>query len=635
MGLVSECQYPGLGPFYTAFYCNSQGVAPGRAIITAPASPAAPLALAPIGDLTLSDGTTAVLATRCRVASVTFSVNEGKVTAIIALDDRRWEWYETGQVSGRYNVPAEYRRTVPLADDPNFAPPGNQNFTQVPVPPGEEPIRPETAKSARQLCELCLKAMGCQSYDVSAVDDKAYPSVEWDAERPALALQALAERFGCRVVYRNDTDSLVLCKQGVGAPLPDGPLLMDSVGLTVKALPKKVSLLTAPIKYQVRLALEAVGFDFDGVWRPINLLSYAPQPGTPTGGWETVCGPPSVELPATVKLPGSRTLIDAQELARAYVYRAYRVALTRAEGMEVLRIPPDGKEKDKEKDRIDYHKQVILLPNQVEVGKDDLKRRSPRPAQVFGRYSVLRGANNMAAEYYKTTKQTELRVPFSIDAEHAIIIFSNYVYAWKQVDDAGTPNSGKDLDPKLTKFAAFPAELVLQTAVMVADRDTWQLRRKEFSRDVPGGVGDTPRYVVREEVLYAEGATYADDNSINTTWNNRPEVQPRVDFYLAGEVLKLVPDESKGRAYCGIRNDVFPDGAIQQVTWEVGGGSNDKPCTVASRNTEHSVYLGNYARRRQQEDGDLSEGDRSRERRAAAERAAREFVGPPRPGGVA
>jgi hypothetical protein len=39
---------------------------------------------------------------------------------------------------------------------------------------------------------------------------------------------------------------------------------------------------------------------------------------------------------------------------------------------------------------------------------------------------------------------------------------------------------------------------------------------------------------------------------------------------------------------------------------QAGGGTPTCPCTTASRNAEHNVYLPPYARRRQQEQADLS-----------------------------
>lgn len=586
MALQGDFRYPGITAVLSGHAVCAQGISPGLADIVVPAN--APLAPAEVGDLSITDGSQTVTWRNCRVADVAFSTNGGRPVARILLQDARWKWHG-GKISGRYNVPAEYRQTVPILEE--MAPrQGNQNYTQVPIPPGEEPIRPETAKTARELCELCLKAMGVQQYDASQIDDKAYPSAEWDAANPAVAMQELAERYGCRVVFRPDDESVTLCREGIGAELPDGPLMLDAPDLKPKPRPKKLVVLTAPIKDQQRFALEPVGEDFDGSIKHIDQLSYKPVAGWPAAGM-----PPTfnglIGQDFNPGLPGQRTVFDAQALASRWVYRAYRVALTAANGKGVLRVPANGGEKD----RVDYHKQIILLPMQAEVGRDDINRRSPAPAKVFGRHTPppnrinVFGANGVGVKnpiqtYEQTTKQTEVLVPFDVDAEHCLIVLSEYLYAFKNGE-------------------VHPAEIVLQTACYTADRETWQIRRHEFSRDVPGGLDDKPFYTIRDDVFYIRGATYDDDNGLSTSWTNRPEVQPRADYYLAGELAKLVPDAGRTRTYCGIV-PVWPDGAIQQVTWEIGP-SNSQPATTASRNTEHSVYLPPYQGRRQQEAADL------------------------------
>jgi hypothetical protein len=103
--------------------------------------------------LVFGDGGNSHTWKRCRVAGVIYAGGSGvPPTMTVLLEDRRWQW-ATGQISGRYNVPAEYTNTVALVNVPG-APQGNQNYTQVPIPPGEEPVRPETAKNAAT-CASC------------------------------------------------------------------------------------------------------------------------------------------------------------------------------------------------------------------------------------------------------------------------------------------------------------------------------------------------------------------------------------------------------------------------------------------------------------------------------------------------
>lgn len=598
--LITDVQYPGINGILSAQAVISQGISPGRATITTPASTIG--TLDPIGDLSMSDGSNTVVWAGCRVAHFAFAGGSGQApTATILLEDFRWKW-SGGQISGRYNVPAEYFNTVPLISFPGSTDFANQNFTQVPFPPEEQPIRPETAKTARELCELCLKAMGVKEYDVSPIDPKSYPSVEWDSEVPARALQSLVERYGCRVVPNPTTGAVAICKEGFGTLLPDGAFLFDSPSLTPKPVPKVVNVRTGYIRYQMRFALEMVLMEFDGSWKPADQVSYRPK-----GGWTgyvTAQNLVDTEMP---NLPAGRTMFDAQAIAGAYLYRAYRVSLTKADGKGVLRIPADGGEKD----RCDFHKQIYLLPNKVQVTKDDLNRHSPAPAQVFGRHTNnwSRGLANPVILYDLTTADTEVIMPFSIDSEHAIIIFAQPVYAFK------------------TDGKVYPAEIVLETACHFAGKDfgpdPWQFRRRTYSRNIPEGLSDLPSYVVKNELLATSVAEYSTDNTLSKVTENNRDLQPRADYYLNGEVLKLATDAAQTRTYSGVVQ-VYPDGLIQQVSIEFAAGDKNKPATTASAGTEHSVYLPNYEGRRLREEADLRSATRDADTRAAHDRQQKE-----------
>jgi hypothetical protein len=614
--LISQVQYPGVLSCLRATMVDGQGIMPGRATLTCSAKAVGTVAA--VGDLTFSDGTNTVTWPGCRVANVRGSGGGGEgATLSILIEDARWQW-SLSQISGRYNVPAEYFATVPLVPVPGIQQ-GNQNFVQVPIPPGEQPIRPETAKTAQELATLCLKAMKVANFNVSALDPKSYPSVEWDCEVPARALQALAERYGCRIVYRKDTNSVVLVKEGVGVPLPDGPQLYECPSLTPKPLPKRIVLRSAYIKYQMRFGLDAVGMEFDGSWRPLDQLSYRPP-----GGW-TGSGPGSFAglsyfYSHPNALPGTRTAQDAIALANAYVYRAYRVSSFRADGRGVLRIPQDGGTKD----RVDYLKQVYLLPNKAQVTSDDLGRHSPAPAQVFGRHTppMGNGLRNPALTYAQTNAGTEVVVPFSVDPEHALIIFAQPVFAFKEV-------------PPGAVYEWHPAEIVLETACHMADKSDgdgpWQFRRREFGQTLAGGLSDLFQYVVKEELLATNVAAYGSGNTLIKTAYNDADLQGRANYYIAGEILKLTPDAADTRTYCGVV-PAFPDGALQQVSTEFAAGDDTKPSTTISRNTEHDPVLPTYAGRRQREEADLSATGRAKERQSLLARIAKADGGGQVPG---
>lgn len=589
--LVTQVAYPGLGGILSAQAVDSQGIAPARATITCAASAVG--TVAPVGDFSFSDGVTTITWPECRVANVAAAGGSGQgPTLTILLEDARWKW-SGGQISGRFNVPAEYTNTVPLVTFAGQAQFGNQDFTQVPIPPEEQPIRPETAKSAQQLCILCLKAMGVVNYDVSPIDAKSYPSVEWDSEVPARALQSLVERYGCRVVYRKDQNKVYICKEGIGQPLPDGPFLYDAPSLTPKPVPSRIVVRSAPIRYQRRFVCEWVMPEFDGSWRPANDVSYAPYPnGVPD--W-TLTGPNGgLFAPQLTKLPGNRNHFDANAIAGAWMYRAYRITNKTVDGNDVKFPNHAGAMTE----RFDYVKQVFLLPHQVQVTTDDLKRHSPAPAQAFGRHTRWHacGLLNPATvdDIEATGDTTEIVMPFTIDPEHGVIIFAQPVYLF---DD------GKNL----------PASVRLLTSCHFAPKTNWQWRRKDFSIVVPGGLSNLTTYAIKNELLYTMTMGYDSDQFHETGFkDNLADQQKRAEKYLQGELTRLTPDAADTRTYCGVLA-AFPDGAIQQVTTEFAAGDRTKPATTVSVNTEHSTYLPNYQGRRIREEADLAASAKRRE----------------------
>ena len=72
----------------------------------------------------------------------------------------------------------------------------------------------------------------------------------------------------------------------------------------------------------------------------------------------------------------------------------------------------------------------------------------------------------------------------------------------------------------------------------------------------------------------------------------------RANYYLQGMLLKYQITGALTLEYNGIM-PITCDGAISQVTWQVGDGR--KCSTIASRNSEHSTYLPPYPARRRAE----------------------------------
>lgn len=601
MLFYNRASFAGIDTIYAASYTCSNGITPSQVLLSVP--PSALAGIAEFGDVVLDDGHYKYVIPDCKVTiAPTTKDGSGERTDIVLLD-HRWRW-EFGVISGRYNVREIRTNTVTLIPIPGR--PGQNPGTPRPDPPGTEPIRPSTKKNAQELATLCLKAMGEKRFNVRALDRKAFPSIEWDAANPAASLQSLVEPLGCVVVWRNDKKQVWICKKGVGARLPGGGMLADAAKLSARARPSVIRLVYAHTRFQQRFRLEAVGEDFDGSIRVLDKLSYRPD----DGDWTNVRPPYFGNLGTT--LPGNRSRQDAIALAASSVYRMYRIADTRTDGIgPPLRVPPLSREK---KANVTF-KDIRPLPFLNQTSKDDIGRMEQAPSRCIGRHTPpdrTEVDDVVFATYDDTDVDTEVRVPFQIDAERQLVVFNKYVFSSK--DDG----------------LAYPAELYLECAAEVADPLTHQYRRGFKELKIKGGLKTEPAIVIREDMWAEVTTTYkSGSNDPSKTVDNLRDMQKLADYYLRGESLRFALEDAEDRSYPGLK-PLYPDGAIQQTTHAVGGGSEGNPSTRASRNTEHNLYLPTPEARRRLEETDLNGIRRTKEQfRAIQNRlGARVQLGP-------
>jgi hypothetical protein len=253
------------------------------------------------GTLEISDSfNEPVVLPGCRLDNVRSEKDDSGERWICTIVDRRWRWRDLGLIRGSYNQLDPHGKLIPW-----------------------------TIKSPTELAELCLLAMGEDRYDLNlppglpssiGQGQTAFlptgtvfpptgtnPPVDWYATPPAQALQQVAELFGCRVVYRVNDDSILVTPNGRGDFLPDGSIHKQGPAVKSPETPDAVGVIGAPTRYQVRLRLEPVGIDYDGTYRPIDRLSYAPllpgKPGTP--------GQPQISL-AVVSYDGTTAGVHYQ-----------------------------------------------------------------------------------------------------------------------------------------------------------------------------------------------------------------------------------------------------------------------------------------------------------------------------------
>jgi hypothetical protein len=634
MDVKPSVSYPGVNQWIDFSYTCSQGISPGGITLTV-----APQLdqIAAVGDLTFGDGNGSVTLPDCRVLNYVYNVDTSGQKVTLSMQDRRWRW-QFGSLSGRYNIPENIAALVPLVPLPTEREAQNQPGLPPPAPRGEEAIKPETRRTAQELARICLEAMGERTFNVSALDPDATPTVDWDATNPAQALQALCEQLGCRVVYRPDFNGVLIVRQGSGADLPDGSYLSVSPTLEARASPSKVAVIGARIHYQQRFALEAVGIEFDGSVRLIEDLSYKPD----SGSW-IHCSPPGFATVTKTNLPKDRDVKDARALASQCVFKMYRIRATSADGNDPLRIPPseqftlpnsDVKAGTSVKENELAIEQVRLLPFRNEITQDDTGRHMRLAARCLGRHTPphsIRLGKALATFYNQTTPDTEVHVPFSIDPERQLITFSTFVFARKLEGEVSAAEivlecACEVMERFLGKAYTRKVRQGDGKTVKVRTRDiqtNFQYRRFRAERDIPGGNPTLSAVTMREDIEYEMTATYGDNNGFINTQHNYTETQARARYYLAAEVKKWDPDAAAGASYIGVL-PIFPDGAIQQVSWSLGGGQCQ---TSASRNTEHVLYIPPFGGRRRLEETTIEnirrDRDQAKRNAAAIDRARR------------
>lgn len=563
-GVVS---WPGLLSPRAATYTVSHGISPGVCVITANPQAGPP---AMRGNLVLSDGFSTITIPDCRLDRLDVTQGSDGLTWQLTILDRRWRWRELGQVSGAYNQP-----------DPHGL------------------LYPWSVRTPRQLCELCLRAMGETRYTID-VPNVAFPPCNWDYTTPAAALQSLAEALGCRVIYRLDTDSVLVCPLGKGAALPPGSISAEAPGLDLPERPDRITLVGAPIRYQARFRLQAVGKDWDGLYRPIDALTYRPvDPPDPASPWRYAFGPGFPNLPETDRL----TRLQAIELAKESVYRCYQlVNIDPGTGRTPLTVPGYGPLRERWQVLLEDTKVEQIQPHAPDerILDDEGARlikhyydgfRRDVPAECYGSHflgstGLLQGADGTE----NTASTSKIYVPFSIDPVFQVITFSDYVYRLR--DGGGVE----------------PAEVVLETGCLLRDADTNQVLRYNRSLVFPEPHSGGPdAYVQHEDVQLNVIGRYDVVGAGGTARHKLRGLQfvsgqgfsvadtiARSQHYLLGAAAKYQLTGALNRTYNGLV--AIPlDGAVQQVTWSVGEPSG--AVTQASLNTEHAVYVPPYPTR--------------------------------------
>ena len=355
-GIQGICTFPGIQQVVSGEISFAMGITPSSATLTI--APQQNL-VDQVGTLSFFDGQTEIDWPNCKVDTNSFERTSAGFIWRLTIYDRRWMWQATGG-GGVVTQGINFRTE-------------------------DGDLIKDTEKSLQDAAKVCLDALGETGYDVSALPTDERPELIWDAAVPAQCLEDMCEQFGYRVVLGLD-NNVKICKVGVGADLPITPDIMtNSMSIKLPAMPDTLAVVTAQDRFQVDLALEAVGIENDtyGTLKPIGDLSYMPSDGW---GDTDVCGFEDVYDFIYQKYSSIDRARKCQNLAKKSVFRYYRVIFP------IPSIPGYVDSKGNVNAPITYPWQVKLESTQVEhvsedLGLPELQRRN-KPAQIFGVYHL-------------------------------------------------------------------------------------------------------------------------------------------------------------------------------------------------------------------------------------------------------
>ena len=386
--------------------------------------------------------------------------------------------------------------------------------------------------------------------------------------------------------------------------------------------------------------LTITGVQEGATWTFLARLTGAVTPPAQFNGnlWQAArAGIRKWDLSPPPLFPGVRaterlTLEEARALAQKSVYRCYRLTAIdpswfderwsfRCEARPVpenvtltppkpLVVPGFG--------RVHRRQQIVLLDTKVEqvtpeelglnivdpnlVGLDDGGGNVPRTINFYNGYSrdkpalvygaiALDVARNAGFAFdtrnfgpagggrLNTNGLNPIYINFSIDPVEQLVVFTTHVYY-------------------MIRDRFYPIfRPVLETGCYIREADNNGMQCAYLARQLPGGQPGVAVIRKHPDIQWNIYSSYGDTHNVYGTYELEEDARVRARYYLDGLQAQFIYGEGLTREYNGIVS-VDLDGAVQQVSWEVGGNGAS---TTASRNTEHSPYVPPFPARRRAE----------------------------------
>lgn len=529
---------------------RARGIAPGTIAIMLPFEPEIVSDPAP---LIISDETREIVFPDCIWQSREFEYNDGESVGLQLLD-YRWRW-EFGEISGEYNI----------------------------VDGGI--ILPKSKKSARDLAKLLLEEMGVEKFDVMAVPNDKFPSVSWNLDNPAQALESFVNQFGC-VVCPQINGKVVISKNNVGKQLPRTKGAEFRFSYKKASIPDEIRISAQPTQWEISIEID----------KPFGLEREQPNPLKPTSesivpidklsykppnGWES-------EDPRS--FPSIGTAIKADTDLKAALKERDRIRGLAEESVWKyfgFKFPfklPGLPFEIKDINQLVFQEELLTV-SEIEYESPlqgrlvEVKRQQPFVYGQFYDYNGY-GRNNVDAfsHDYDTDKKLIYRGSFSVDKRRGIITFGDAMFLY---------DAAAETNKMIT-----PPKLFLRTCVSVRDPETGKLWRDVYVQ--PTGIKHKTKPKWLQGDLYRQINVSPKTKKPFKDGDNKAKLEEELKLFLDIEVKRLQVLKPQTGVYPYFL-DIELDGTIQQVTYDID--SNGFCQTTASYGMEHSAIYPNYEER--------------------------------------
>lgn len=442
----------------------------------------------------------------CKIESIE-QVDVGMLRVVFL--DRRWKW-RYGHIDGVFNLQT-----------------GTDTWAY--------------EKTPKQLMELCLAAMGETGYDTSQVDSEEKIYVDWKGDVPAFALAEICSRLGY-VVTITAGNAVAIVKAGTGGPMPSngsvGALVLQAETPSINDghRPQYIRVAAAPIRYEVKFTLEAVGLQSDGQIKPLADVDWF--------SGLTAAQKVSFNHPRWGVIADD----EDRQLAQLTAFRWYRIKeMVEGDGAANLN-PPGFLGESGDVTKLDQLLPLLPFRNATEIPIGETFE-TPKPYYIEGEFYLESDKEANA----NTAANTRYPFGSTLDTDRGIVRFNYPV-------DLTNNNSGT--------IEVTPADMRIVCCVEVRDPVNYQQQYYGWTYPAGGPSGAGTLTVDRSELIPKVTNFYSGD-TLSSTEDNLAELASEAEKFAAATLRKLTPLARATQQYAGF-HPIGPDGLIHQVSWSWG-----------------------------------------------------------------